>query len=139
MKPVKITFYLVLIIAITGIYSCAGGGGTSPELSNYKSELKIQIQDMTNMLFGGNYSQFMSTYVDPSYINSEGGVDAAMLEFSNAEQQMLYKDLKVAKNISPLYNASSKQLTYVNELMSKPIAFKLKNGKWYMEGDWFNN
>ena len=94
---------------------------------------------MSNVLFGGLYSKFMSTYVDPSYLNSEGGMDAAMLEFSNAEQQLLYKDLKIAKNISPLYNSSKKQLTYVNELMVKPITFKLINGKWYMMGDWFNN
>lgn len=130
---------IILFAFILSVFAGCSGSGTSPELSGYKADLKIQIQEMTNVLFGGLYSKFMSTYVDPSYINSEGGIDAAMLEFSNAEQQLLYKDLKIAKNISPLYNSSKKQLTYVNELMVKPITFKLINGKWYMMGDWFNN
>lgn len=138
----KINYYkvrlILFVLILTGLAGC-GSSGTSPEFSGYKDDLKIQIQEMTNVLFGGLYSKFMSTYVDPSYINSEGGVDKAMLEFSNAEEQLLYKDLKIAKNISPLYNSSKKQMTYINEAMVKPITFKLINGKWYMMGDWFNN
>lgn len=138
MKKFHIKTAFIFMSAILALFAGCSGG-VSPEFSGYKADLKVQIQEMTNVLFGGLNSQFLSTYVDPSYITSEGGVDKAMLNFNNSEQQKLYKDLKIAKNISPLYNSSKKELTYINDVMIKPITFRLINGKWYMMGDWFKN
>jgi len=127
------SFLFILIVSITYLYGCSG---VSPEYRTYENLLRNQIQEIINVLNAGHYNEFMSTYVDPTYIGNEGGVDKALLQFDNKEQQQLYKDLKIARNTTPLYNEKTKEMTYMNEIL-KPITFKLFNGKWYMEGDWF--
>ncbi len=138
MKQVGKKLYLYLIIiSATMMMGCSGA--VSPDFSKYKMALSNQMQDMLDVLFAGHYNQFMSTYVDPAYIKSMGGVDKALLQFDNSEQQRLYADLKLAKNITPFYDPDVNQMVYQGPLLLKPIAFVQKSGKWYMMGDWFKN
>lgn len=131
-KIFSLTFILSFSIAI--LYSCSG---TSPEYRTYENALKLQIQEMTNVLNAAHYNEFMSKYVDPAYVAKEGGVDQALLQFDNKKQQRLYSDLKLARNTSPLYDDKTREMTYISESLSKAITFKLVDGKWYMTGDWF--
>ncbi len=110
---------------------------TSPDYTQYRSGLKSQIQDMINVLNAGHYKKFMSNYVSPTYTSSMGGVDAALLRFDNSKQQALYKALTVARNTEPLYEQNSKTMTYLSSTLSRPVVFKLQNGKWYLTEDWF--
>jgi len=134
LRSILYSSLIICILSISFLYGCSGA---SPEYRTYETLLRNQMQEMTNVLNAGHYNEFMSTYVDPSYLTKEGGVDQALLQFGNKKQQQLYKDLKIAKNITPLYNEKTKEMTYMNETLVKPIAFKLINGKWMMEGDWF--
>ncbi|MEO8447439.1 MAG: hypothetical protein ABI528_08085, partial [bacterium] len=65
-----------------------------------------------------------------------GGVDAVLLEFGNTRQQEIIKSLKLAKNITPIYNEENNSMTYFSETMTRPLVFKQVGGKWYMQGDW---
>ena len=136
MKVIK-SIYLKVLILFTVI--TISGCTASPELGNYTVQLRNQMQDMIDVLFGGHYGEFMETYVDPEYIKSMGGVNQALLEFDNSEQERLYADLKLCKNITPFYNESKKELTYTSTVMQQPITFKQIGTKWYMEGYWFKN
>jgi hypothetical protein len=115
------------------------GCTASPELGNYKMQMITQMQQMNVVLFAGHYNEFMSTYVNPSYIKSMGGVEQALLQFDNDEQQRLYADLKIAQNITPFYDPDKNELVYTGTILPKAIVFKQINGKWYMQGDWFKN
>jgi len=130
-------FSFIAIITTVIIIGCSGS--VSPEYGNYKMALRTQMQDMVDVLFAGHYSEFMTKYVDPSYISSMGGVNKALLQFDNAEQSRLYADLKLAQNISPFYDPDKNQMVYQGAMILRPIAFKQIGGKWYMEGDWFRN
>jgi len=134
MKVIK-SIYLKVLILFTVI--TISGCTASPEMGNYTVQLRNQMQDMIDVLFGGHYGEFMETYVDPEYIKSMGGVNQALLEFDNSEQERLYADLKLCKNITPFYNESKKELTYTSTVMQQPITFKQIGTKWYMEGYWF--
>ena len=125
---------IIILTAIAFIYACSGA---SPEYRTYENKLRDQMQEMINVLNAAHYNEFMSTYADPSYISSMGGVDKALLEFGNKEQQQLIRDLKVSKNITPLYSEKNKEMTYISELLKVPVVFKMKNNKWYLQGDWF--
>ncbi len=125
---------VIILTAIAVIYGCSGA---SPEYRTYENNLRDQMQEMIVVLNAGHSNEFMSTYADPSYIASKGGVNKALLEFGNKEQQQLIRDLKASKNITPLYNSKNKEMTYVSELMKVPVVFKLINNKWYLTGDWF--
>jgi hypothetical protein len=102
-------------------------------------QMITQMQQMNVVLFAGHYSEFMSTYVNPSYIKSMGGVEQALLQFDNDEQQRLYADLKIAQTITPFYDPDKNELVYTGTILPKAIVFKQINGKWYMQGDWFKN
>jgi hypothetical protein len=134
---VKKVFSFLAITSTVILLGCSGA--VSPDFGKYKMALSNQMQDMTDVLFAGHYTEFLSKYVDPSYIKSMGGVDQALLEFDNTEQQRLYADLKIAKNITPFYDPDVNQMVYQGPLLRKPIAFVQKSGKWYMMGDWFRN
>ncbi|MBV6480017.1 MAG: hypothetical protein HGGPFJEG_02831 [Ignavibacteria bacterium] len=124
------------IIAIAfSLYSCSGS--VSPDYGKYESLLKDQMQTMRNVLNGAHYNEFVSQYVDPSYITKVGGVDKVLLQFGSRQQSQMYNALSVARNISPLYNESKKEMTYVSDALVNPLVFKLINGKWYIIGDWF--
>jgi hypothetical protein len=92
MKVLK-SIYLKVLILFTVI--TISGCTASPEMGNYTVQLRNQMQDMIDVLFGGHYGEFMETYVDPEYIKSMGGVNQALLEFDNSEQERLYADLKL--------------------------------------------
>lgn len=130
-------FSTIFILSAVIIIGCSGS--VSPEFGNYKIQLRNQMQDMLDVLFAGHYGEFMSSFVDPSYINKMGGVNQALLQFDNAEQQRLYADLKIAQNITPFYDPDKNQMMYSGAVLLKPITFKLISGKWYMLGDWFRN
>ncbi|HMQ68232.1 MAG TPA: hypothetical protein PKA90_04655 [Ignavibacteria bacterium] len=136
MKVLRSIYLKVLILfAVITISGCTA----SPELGNYNLQLRNQMQDMIDVLFGGHYTEFMETYVDPDYIKNMGGVNQALRDFDNSEQQRLYADLKLCKNITPFYNENKKELTYTSTVMQQPITFKQIGTKWYMEGYWFKN
>ncbi|MBK8982603.1 MAG: hypothetical protein IPM38_09865 [Ignavibacteria bacterium] len=132
----KALFILVLIISSSLLWNCSGA---SPELSEYRNALKIQMQTMLNTLNGGHYSQFMQDYVEPSYISKLGGLDQAVVQFDNQKQKEVYAKLQIAKNIEPLYSSKSKLMTYIDNSMPIPVTFKMVNGKWYLTGDMFQN
>jgi hypothetical protein len=136
MKVLK-SIYLKVLILFTVI--TISGCTASPEMGNYTVQLRNQMQDMIDVLFGGHYGEFMETYVDPEYIKSMGGVNQALLEFDNSEQERLYADLKLMQKYYPFYNESKKELTYTSTVMQQPITFKQIGTKWYMEGYWFKN
>lgn len=129
----KITASIFLLSII--FYSCSGS--VSPDYRTYENLLKNQMQTMRNVLNGAHYNQFVSQYVDPSYVSRVGGVDKVLLQFGSRQQTQMYNALSVARNISPLYNESKKEMTYVSEALINPLVFKLINGKWYLSGDWF--
>ena len=106
MKLVKKIHLYISVIFTVIIIGCTA----SPELGNYKMQMMTQMQQMNDVLFAGHYSEFMSTYVDPSYIKSQGGVEQALLQFDNTEQERLYADLKIAQNITPFYDPDKNQL-----------------------------
>lgn len=133
----NLTKSVLLFITIFTALNFLNCSGTSPDYTKYQSRLKIQIQDMMNVLNAGHYKEFMSDYVSPTYISSMGGVDAAMLNFDNSKQQALYKALTIARNTEPLYEENSKTMTYISTTLSRPIVFKLQNGKWYLTEDLF--
>ena len=136
MKVLKSVYLKVLILfTVFTISGCTA----SPELGNYTVQLRNQMQDMIDVLFGGHYGEFMETYVDPAYIKNMGGVNQALLEFDNSEQERLYADLKLCKNITPFYDEDVKELVYTSSVMQQPITFKQIGTKWYMMGDWFKN
>ncbi len=128
---------LLFLISVFAISLLAGCSGTSPEYSSYQNNLKIQIREMENVLNAGHYREFLSTYVDPGYINSVGGVDAALLQFGNARQQAVHGALRVARNMMPLYNDKSKTMTYTSTSLPLPVVFKQQGGKWYLQSDYF--
>lgn len=136
MKPI-IRFFLPSIVIVLSIVLT--GCSSSPEYGKYQYELSGQIQDMMNVLNSGHYSEFMSTYVSPSYINSKGGVNAALLYFDTKKQKELLNSLRTARNIPPVYNEEAKTMTYISTNLSKPLTFKMENGKWYITGEWFIN
>lgn len=113
------------------------GCSASPELGDYNQVVKDQMHEMMNVLNAGHYREFMGTYVSPAYVKSMGGVDAALLQFGNTRQQALYNALRVARNITPFYDKKTQTLTYVNDAIPIPLAFKKESGKWYLQGDWF--
>ncbi len=115
------------------------GCSASPDYGKYQSQVSSQMQSMINVLNAGHAREFMSTYVNPSYINSMGGLDQAMLQFDNAKQQRLNLSLSFARNIPPIYDEQSRTLTYISNDLAKPLLFKLIGTKWYMDGDWFRN
>jgi hypothetical protein len=124
-------------IFVMALLLFSGCSGTSPELGQYKMDLKNQMQEMINVLNAGHRSEFMSTYVDPTYVTKMGGVDAAVRQFTDSRSRALQGALRVAKNIQPTYDESSKQLTYFSNELQVPIVFKNKGGKWYLQDDWF--
>lgn len=138
MKLINKSFFHIIFILSTSISFNCTGAGLSPEYGTYKNTLKNQMQEMSNVLFAGHYSEFMSKYVNPKYITSEGGVDKALLQFDNAEQQLLYRSLKIAQNVTPTYDDNTKTMLYMLSI-AEPLAFTLINGKWYLDGDWFKN
>jgi hypothetical protein len=133
----KSFFCLISILSFAILSGCAGGS-MSPEYGNYRSQVNAQMQEMSNVLFAGHAYEFMQTYVDPKYIASQGGIDKAMLQFGNAQQQLLFRVLRVAQNITPFYDENSKTLSYTLSI-SEPLRFTLINGKWYMDGNWFKH
>ena len=135
----KIKILLRSLAILTSVIIIGCSGAVSPQFGTYKSQISNQMQDMIDVLFAGHYSEFMSTYVSPSYISKVGGVDKAVMRFDNAEQQRLSAALKIAKNVTPFYDESKNEMSYVANALPKPITFKLISGKWYMLGDWFNN
>ena len=122
MQNSKKFFSFISILSTVIIIGCSGS--VSPEYGNYKMTLRNQMQDMIDVLFAGHYTEFLSTYVEPSYITSMGGVNKALLQFDNAEQQRLYADLKIAQNISPFYDPDKNQMVYQGAMILRPIAFK---------------
>lgn len=70
MNYFKSTIFTVLAISILAFLS--GCSGTSPEYSQYRSDLKYQMQDMINVLNVGHNTEFMEKYVDPSYLQRMG-------------------------------------------------------------------
>lgn len=135
---IKILFFASIFAAVIYYSACAGSGGTSPEYRTYQNQVDAQMQEMSNVLFAGHASEFMSTYVNPKYIQEMGGLDRALLQFSNAQQQLLFRSLRVAQNITPFYDDNSKSLTYTLSI-AEPLRFTLINNKWYMDGNWFKN
>ncbi|MBK9331226.1 MAG: hypothetical protein IPM96_02215 [Ignavibacteria bacterium] len=133
---VKALIISVLIFSSSSIWNCSGA---SPELSEYRNALKIQMQTMLNTLNGAHYSQFMQNYVEPSYISKVGGLDQAVIQFDNKKQKEVYTMLQFAKNIEPLYSSKSKLMTYIDNSMPIPVTFRMVNGKWYLTGDMFQN
>ena len=123
----------MIILSAMIIYSCTG---TSPQYRSNSVALDAQMQEMLLTLNSGRNADFISNYVNPSYVTSMGGVDAVLLEFGNTRQQDLIKSLKLAKNISPIFNEENKSMTYVSETMTKPLVFKQVGGNWYLQGDW---
>ncbi len=135
MKNTTRSFLLsATLLLSTILFSC---GGASPDYMVYQNKVNSQMLDMINVLNAGHYNQFLSSYASPAYINSMGGVDKALLQFGNARQQALYKALKSAANITPLYDDKAKTLTYISTNLPKPVTFKLVNGTWYLTDDWF--
>ncbi len=128
----KISTSLV-ILTLTFLFACSG---TSPEYQNYSNQLKTQMQDMYNTLFAGHASDFLQNYVDPAYIKSMGGIDQTMLQFGNSKQQALMAALKLARNMQPTYDESTKTMIYSSTALARPIAFKMLSGKWYLQSDW---
>jgi len=126
---VKALIISVLIFSSSLIWNCSGA---SPELSEYRNALKIQMQTMLNTLNGAHYSQFMQNYVEPSYISKVGGLDQAVIQFDNKKQKEVYTMLQFAKNIEPLYSSKSKLMTYIDNSMPIPVTFRMVNGKWYL-------
>ena len=133
-QTTRLLLLLTSIFSAAILYSCSG---TSPEYTGYSDQLKDQIQAMKTVLNAGHYKEFMSNYVSPAYISSQGGVDAALLKFDNSKQQALYKALTVARNVTPLYNSSGKTMTYSTTTLPMPIVFKMEGSKWYLTSDWF--
>lgn len=117
----------------------SGCSGTSPEYSKYKSDLNYQMQDMINVLNAGHRNEFLSKYVDPSYLQRMGGVDAALVQFTDKRARALQTALKVAKQIQPTYDEAAKQVSYFSQELVNPIVFKQKGGKWYLQDDWLKN
>lgn len=130
----KSTIFTVLAISIIAVFS--GCSGTSPEYSQYRSDLKYQMQDMINVLNAGHNSEFMEKYVDPSYVQKMGGINQAMIPFSADRARALQGALKIAKNVQPTYEPNGKQMTYFSDNLIVPIVFKQKNGKWFLQDDW---
>lgn len=124
---------ILAILFIAMVYGCSG---TSPEYSQYRSDLKNQMQEMINVLNAGHRSEFMSKYVDPSYIQRMGGLDGAMTQFTDSRSRALQTALRAAKNIEPTYSEGAKQMSYFSQEMINPIVFKQKSGKWYLQDDW---
>lgn len=128
-------FFLPIAFLLAAvIYNCSG---TSPEYREYQDALKIQIREMENVLNAGHNREFLANYVDPNYISSMGGVDAALLQFGNTRQQAVYGALKIARNMMPLYNEKSKTMTYTGTALPIPVVFKQMSGKWYLQSDYF--
>lgn len=88
-------------------------------------------------LNGGHAAEFMSKYADPSYLASTGGVDNALLQFSNSRQTALMNALKIAREIEPLYDESKNVMTYTSAVLPQPVIMKMVSGKWYLTSDWF--
>ncbi len=130
---VKVPF-AILIISILAVVS--GCSGTSPEYSQYRSDLDNQMQEMINVLFGGHNTEFMEKYVDPSYIQKMGGMNSAMIPFTNDRARALQAALRIAKQTEPTYNPAGKQMSYFGTGLPVPIVFKMKSGKWYLQDDW---
>jgi len=134
MNYFKSTIFTVLAISILAFLS--GCSGTSPEYSQYRSDLKYQMQDMVNVLNVGHNSEFMEKYVDPSYVQKMGGINQALIPFSADRARALQGALKIAKNVQPTYEPGGKQMSYFSDNLIVPIVFKQKNGKWYLQDDW---
>ncbi len=127
--------FLLLVVSFGFLSGCSGG--LSPDYNNYNQQLRNQMQEMINTLFGGHRTEFMQTYVDPSYITKMGGVDAATRLFTDQRASALQAALRVAKQVQPTYDEAAKQMTYYTDGMPQPIVFKQKGGKWYLQDDWF--
>jgi hypothetical protein len=123
--------FAILFFAL--IYGCSG---TSPEYSQYRSDLDNQMQEMINVLFGGHNTEFMEKYVDPSYIQKMGGLNQAMIPFTNDRARALQAALRIAKQTEPTYTPAGKQMSYFGTGLPVPIVFKQKSGKWYLQDDW---
>jgi hypothetical protein len=134
MNYFKRTIYSVLFISI--VAALAGCSGTSPEYSQYRSDLKYQMQDMINVLNAGHNTEFMEKYVDPSYVQKMGGINKALIPFSADRARALQSALRVAKNVEPTYEPGGKQMSYFSDNLIVPIVFKQKSGKWYLQDDW---
>ena len=130
-KNLLVSLFAALIVVV--FYGCSG---TSPEYSQYRSDLDNQMQEMINVLFGGHNTEFMEKYVDPSYIQKMGGMNSAMIPFTNDRARALQAALRVAKQTEPTYNPAGKQMSYFGTGLPVPIVFKMKNGKWYLQDDW---
>lgn len=126
----------LLLVASFGLLSGCSVG-LSPDYNNYNQQLRNQMQEMINTLFGGHRSEFMQNYVDPSYITKMGGVDAATRLFTDQRATALQAALRVAKQVQPTYDEAARQMTYYTDGMAQPIVFKQKSGKWYLQDDWF--
>ncbi len=131
LRNVTVSIFVVSIFAFL-----SGCSGTSPEYSQYKYDLDIQMQEMINVLFGGHNTEFMEKYVDPSYIQKMGGINSAMIPFTNDRSRALQAALRIAKQTEPTYNPAGKQMSYFGTGLPVPIVFKMKNGKWYLQDDW---
>ncbi|MBS1517828.1 MAG: hypothetical protein JSS91_07055 [Bacteroidetes bacterium] len=138
MKSLKSLSIKILALTLFSVI-CISCSGASPELVQYRSELKDQMQEMINVLNGAHYTEFMENYVEPSYITKAGGLDQAMLQFGNTKQNQIRKALQAARNIEPLFNQNKKVMTYVGNALPIPLTFKQISGKWYLTGDWFEN
>ncbi len=114
----------------------AGCSGVSPEYGGYRDTLKDQMRDMFNVLNAGHKSEFMQNYVDPSYITKVGGMDQALIQFTDSRASALQTALRIARNIQPTYDPAAKQMTYFSDVLQEPIVFRLKSGKWYLQDDW---
>lgn len=134
MNYFKSIIFAVLTISVIAIFS--GCSGTSPEYSQYRSDLKYQMQDMINVLNAGHNSEFMEKFVDPTYVQKMGGLNKALIPFSADRARALQSALRVAKNVEPTYEPGGKQMSYFSDNLIVPIVFKQKNGKWYLQDDW---
>lgn len=132
---IKAAASFLLFTVIVHLSGCSGS--VSPELGQYKQDLKYHMQEMINVLNAGHRTEFMEKYVDPAYVSKMGGVSAAVTQFTDRRSQALQAALRVAKNVQPTYDAANKQMTYFNELLQIPIVFKMKDGKWYLQDDYF--
>lgn len=135
MKSQKYGIAFAIFFLSVIFYSCSGS--VSPDYRNYESQLKNQMQTMRNVLNGAHYNEFIAGYVDPAYVSKVGGVDQVLLQFKNKQQTEMYNALSIARNVTPLYNDSKKEMTYVSDALKNPLVFKLIGGKWYLLGDWF--
>lgn len=102
---------------------------------NPEAYVKVQIQEMIDLLETGDLGQFISTYAHPEdleKIKGDESLDEIVEDFSKNKAQLLLTALKDALEGKPEFNDQKTRAIFKSADVYRPLILERVESQWYI-------